>query len=87
MSRNPYTVRGRTRRDPEASLGALGSQTHTNPADLLVLFTLAQPCAFAPDGIVAMLVPLAAVTWILVLAAPSVIGAGWPTPGHEPGGR
>jgi len=38
-------------------------------AHLLVLFTLAQRGAFAPDGIIAALVPLTTVIWILALAA------------------
>ena len=38
-------------------------------AHLLVLFTLAQQGAFAPDGIIAALIPLTTVVWILALAA------------------
>ena len=38
-------------------------------AHLLVLFTVAQRGAFAPDGIIAGLVPLTTVIWILALAA------------------
>ena len=34
-----------------------------------MLFTLAQQGAFAPDGIIAALVPLSTVIWILALAA------------------
>ncbi len=36
---------------------------------MLVLFTLAQRCAFAADGIIAGLVPLTTVIWLLALAA------------------
>jgi hypothetical protein len=36
---------------------------------VLVLFTLSQRSAFAPDGIIAGLVPLTTVIWILALAA------------------
>jgi hypothetical protein len=38
-------------------------------AHLLVLFTLAQRGAFAPDGIIATLVPVTTVVWILAVAA------------------
>jgi hypothetical protein len=46
-----------------AALGWLSAAAH-----LLVLFTLAQRGAFAPDGIIAALVPLTTVIWILALA-------------------
>ena len=47
-----------------SALGWLSAAAH-----LLVLFTLAQRAAFAPDGIIAALVPLTTVIWILALAA------------------
>jgi hypothetical protein len=47
-----------------AALGWLSAAAH-----LLGLFTLAQRGVFAPDGIIAALVPLTAVIWILALAA------------------
>jgi hypothetical protein len=47
-----------------AALGWLSAAAH-----LLVLFTLAQRGAFAPDGIIAALVPLTTVIWILAVAA------------------
>ena len=47
-----------------SALGWLSAAAH-----LLVLFTLAQRGAFAPDGIIAGLVPLTTVIWILALAA------------------
>src|SRR5215469_15005750 len=47
-----------------SALGWLSAAAH-----LLVLFTLAQRGAFAPDGIIAALVPLTTVIWILALAA------------------
>jgi hypothetical protein len=46
-----------------AALGWLSAAAH-----LLVLFTLAQRGAFAPDGIIAALVPLTTVIWILAVA-------------------
>jgi hypothetical protein len=39
------------------------------PTSLLVLFALAQRGAFAPDGIIATLVPVTTVVWILAVAA------------------
>jgi hypothetical protein len=47
-----------------SALGWLSAAAH-----VLVLFTLAQRGAFAPDGIIAGLVPLTTVIWILALAA------------------
>jgi hypothetical protein len=47
-----------------SALGWLSAAAH-----VLVLFTLAQRGAFAPDGIIAELVPLTTVIWILALAA------------------
>ena len=46
-----------------SALGWLSAAAH-----LLAVFTLAQRGAFAPDGIIAALVPLATVIWILALA-------------------
>ena len=45
-------------------LGWLSAAAH-----LLVLFTLAQRGVFAPDGIIAAVVPVTTVVWILALAA------------------
>jgi hypothetical protein len=47
-----------------SALGWLSAVAH-----VLVLFTLAQHGPFAPDGIIAGLVPLTTVIWILALAA------------------
>ena len=47
-----------------SALGWLSAAAH-----LLAVFTLAQRGAFAPDGIIAALVPLTTVIWILALAA------------------
>lgn len=47
-----------------SALGWLSAAAH-----LLVLFTLAQRGALAPDGIIAALVPLTTVIWILAVAA------------------
>jgi hypothetical protein len=47
-----------------SALGWLSAAAH-----VLVLFTLAQRGAFAPDGIIAALVPVTTVIWILALAA------------------
>jgi hypothetical protein len=47
-----------------SALGWLSAAAH-----LLALFTLAQRGAFAPDGIIAALVPLTTVIWILAQAA------------------
>jgi hypothetical protein len=47
-----------------SALGWLSAAAH-----LLALFTLAQRGAFAPDGIIAALVPLSTVIWILAQAA------------------
>lgn len=47
-----------------SALGWLSAAAH-----LLVVFTLAQRGAFAPDGIIGALVPLTTVIWILALAA------------------
>jgi hypothetical protein len=46
------------------ALGWLSAAAH-----LLAVFTLAQRSAFAPDGIIAALVPLTTVIWILAQAA------------------
>ena len=47
-----------------SALGWLSAAAH-----VLVLFTLAQRGPFAPDGIIAGIVPLTTVIWILALAA------------------
>jgi hypothetical protein len=47
-----------------AALGWLSAAAH-----LLALFTLSQRGAFAPDGVIAALVPLTTVIWILAQAA------------------
>ena len=47
-----------------SALGWLSAAAH-----LLALFTLAQRGAFAPDGVIAALVPLTTVIWILAQAA------------------
>lgn len=44
-------------------------------AHLLAMVTLAQRGAFAPDGIIAALIPLTTVIWILAQAA-TLAGAG-----------
>jgi hypothetical protein len=47
-----------------SALGWLSAAAH-----LIAIFTLAQRGAFAPDGIIAALIPLSTVTWILAQAA------------------
>jgi hypothetical protein len=47
-----------------SALGWLSAAAH-----VLVMFTLAQRGTFAPDGIIAAIVPLTTVVWILALAA------------------
>jgi hypothetical protein len=54
-----------------SALGWLSAAAH-----LLVMFTLAQRGAFAPDGIIATLTPLTTVIWILALAA--TLPRSWP---------